>query len=233
MKVLIYDDNIDDIKQLESCIRNFFNKLNEEYTITYCQTQDELFSLINSYDLLFLDIELSNENGIDIGLKLRKMKTDCLIVITTHYMKYAIDGYKIDAERYFIKPINQLEFDIEMTYIIHKYHNNLLGFHDTKLSKNKIYFKDILYFEFYDRKTIIQFINGKTIQTNYPLKHWIQITQNAAFSQPHKSFLVNLNYISAFKKNDIVMLNDDIIPLSRHFKAEFFEKYEDNLHEVI
>lgn len=233
MKILIYDDNIDDVKQLGNCIKNFFSKLNEEYTITYCQTQNELFSLINNYNLLFLDIELSNENGIDIGLKITKMKTDCMIIITTHYMKYAIDGYKINAERYFIKPIDQSEFDIEMTYIIHKYHSDLLGFNDIKLSKNKIYFKNILYFEFYDRKTIIHFTNGKNIQTNYPLKHWIQITQNAAFSQPHKSFLVNLNYISALTKNDIVMLNDDIIPLSRHFKADFFEKYEDNLHEVI
>lgn len=43
-------------------------------------------------------------------------------------MKYAIDGYKIDAERYFIKPINQTEFNLEMNNIVHKYYNNLLGF---------------------------------------------------------------------------------------------------------
>ncbi len=232
MKILVYDDDIDDVKQLENCITYFFNKINEEYKITYCQTQKELFSLINTYDLLFLDIELSAENGIDIGLKLRKMKTDCLIIITTHYMKYAIDGYKIDAERYFIKPIIQSEFDIEMTHIMHKYHNNLLGFYDEKLSKNKIYFKNILYFEFYNRKTIIQLINGKSIQTNYPLKYWIEIAQNVLFAQPHKSFLVNLNYISVLQKNDIIMLNDDLIPLSRHFKRSFLEKYEENLHEV-
>lgn len=233
MKILVYDDNIDDIKQLENCITNFFNKINEDYKIAYCQTQKELFSLINSYDLLFLDIELSDENGIDIGLKLRKMKTDCLVIITTHYMKYAIDGYKIDAERYFIKPIVQSEFDIEMTHIMHKYYNNLLGFYDEKLSKNKIYFKNILYFKFFNRKTIIQFINGKSIQTNYPLKYWIEIAKNVPFAQPHKSFLVNLNYISALQKNDIIMLNDDLIPLSRHFKRNFLEEYKENLHEVI
>ena len=45
MKILVYDDNIDDIKQLENCITNFFNKINEEYKIVYCQTQKELFSL--------------------------------------------------------------------------------------------------------------------------------------------------------------------------------------------
>ena len=233
MKILIYDDNIDDIKQIESCITCFFNKINEEYIIKYCQTQEELFSLIKNYDMLFLDIELSNENGIEIGLKIREIKTDCIIIITTHYKKYAIDGYKIEADRYFIKPINQSEFNIEMDYIIRKYHRNLIGFHDIKLSKNKIYFKDILYFEFYDRKTVIHFTNGKKLQTSYPLKHWIQITQNTSFTQPYKSFLVNLNYISALQKNDIIMLNDDIISLSRHYKNKFFKEYEENLHEVI
>ena len=43
MKILIYDDNIDDVKQLGHCIKNFFSKLSEDYTITYCQPQDELF----------------------------------------------------------------------------------------------------------------------------------------------------------------------------------------------
>lgn len=166
----------------------------------------------NNYNLLFLDIELSNERNWYWS---KNYKNENGLHDNYHNTLHeiAIDGYKINAERYFIKPIDQSEFDIEMTYIIHKYHSDLLGFNDIKLSKNKIYFKNILYFEFYDRKTIIHFTNGKNIQTNYPLKHWIQITQNAAFSQPHKSFLVNLNYISALTKNDIVMLNDDIIPL--------------------
>lgn len=233
MQILIYDNNIDDINQLKRCIDNFFISINEPYTIQSCNNSKELFSTIQYYDLLFLDIELSNENGIEIGMQLKNKKFDCIIIITTHFMKYAIDGYKINAERYFIKPINQSEFNLEMTSIIHKYYNNLLGFYDSKLSNNKIHFKNILYIEFFNRKTIIHFTNDKIIETLYPLKHWIQITKNSFFAQPHKSFLINLNYISALKKNEIMMFNDEVIPLSRHFKESFLKKYEDNLHEVI
>lgn len=233
MNILIYDNSINDINQLKKCIDCFFTSINEPYTIQCCQSSNELFSTIHLYDLLFLDIELSNENGIDLGMQLKNKKFDCIIIITTHFMEYAIDGYKINAERYFIKPIDQSEFNLEMTSIIHKYHNNLLGFYDSKISKNKIHFKNILYFEFFNRKTIIHLINNKTIETAYPLKHWIQITKDTFFSQPHKSFLINLNYISALKKNDIIMFNDDLIPLSRHFKTSFLKEYENNLHEVI
>lgn len=99
--------------------------------------------------------------------------------------------------------------------------------------KIKYILKIFYILSFFNRKTIIQFINGKSIQTNYPLKYWIEIAKNVPFAQPHKSFLVNLNYISALQKNDIIMLNDDLIPLSRHFKRNFLEEYKENLHEVI
>lgn len=166
-------------------------------------------------------------------MKIKRMKSDCIVIVTTHLMKYAIEGYKIDAKRFFLKPINQSEFHIEMTAIMHKYYQHLLGFYDQKLFPNKIHFKNILYFEFFNRKTIIHFTNGKTLETLYPLKHWIQMTENIFFAQPHKSFLINLNYVNNVKKNDIIMLNDDLIPLSRHFKESFLEKYKNHLYDTI
>lgn len=63
-------------------------------------------------------MEIHNEKGIDLGLELNKINHNCRIVITTSYSKYAIDGYKIHADRYFIKPINQLEFNLEMRAVI-------------------------------------------------------------------------------------------------------------------
>ena len=80
-----------------------------------------IYPNIKKSDLLFLDMEINEENGIDIGLELQELKHDCRIIITTSYSKYAIDGYKIHADRYFIKPINQLEFNLEMEAIIKKY----------------------------------------------------------------------------------------------------------------
>lgn len=116
MNILIYDDNENDIKQLLLCINNFFSKKCQEYNVNICKSKDELLQTINKYDLLFLDMEINEENGIDIGLELQKIQHDCRIIITTNYSKYAINGYKIHADRYFIKPINQLEFRFRNGY---------------------------------------------------------------------------------------------------------------------
>lgn len=233
MNILIYDDNENDINHLIQCIQNFFSKKNIKYQIHICNNSEELFKTIKNYHLLFLDMEINNENGIDLGLKLQNKKHDCRIIITTNYSKYAIDGYKIQADRYFIKPINQQEFDLEMDIVIKKFKKNSMGFFDKKISKNIIYIKDIIYIEFIDRKSMIHKLDGKIITTNYTLKYWYNKLEQFNFAYPYKAFLVNLEYISEFNKNEIIMINNDKIPLSRRFKKEFENKFESYLNEII
>ena len=48
-----------------------------------------------------------------------------------------------------------------------------------------------------------------------------------------KRYLINFEYISAFNKNEIVLINNETIPLSRHYKKEFDQKYNDFLHEML
>ena len=104
-----------------------------------------------------------------------------------------------------------------------------MGFFDNKISHTKIFFKDILYIEFFDRKTIIHFLNGNTKETSYSLKHWIELLKNNTFSQNHKAFIVNLDYIADFKNNEVELINKETLPLSRHFKNIFMDNYISNL----
>ena len=163
MKILIFDDNKRDREHLTNCLKAFFENKNISYQIKTCQNKEELLNDIDCYDFLFLDIELGQENGIDLGLKLQKIKHHCRIIITTNYSKYAIDGYKIHAERYFIKPINQHEFDLEMNVVIKNYIKDNNYFFDKKVCDSKIYIKDILYIEFIDRKSIIHKNNNNKL----------------------------------------------------------------------
>lgn len=216
INILIYDDNQKDIGQLLQCIEKFFIEVNLQYQVHICKNKPDLLQNIKKSDLLFLDMEINEENGIDIGLELQEIKHDCRIIITTSYSKYAIDGYKIHADRYFIKPINQLEFNLEMEAVIKKYIKKTIGFYDSKISNHKIFIKDILYIEFVDRKSTIHKLDGNTIITNCSLKYWYDKLNEFGFAYPYKAFLVNFEYISAFKKNEIILINNESIPLSRH-----------------
>ena len=233
INILIYDDNQMDIEQLLQCIDTFFIKVNLQYQTHICKNKKDLIQNITKADLLFLDMEIDNENGIDIGLELENIKHDCRIIITTNYSKYAIDGYKIHADRYFIKPINQLEFNIEMNAIIKKYIKKSLGFYDEKISSYKIFVKDILYIEFLNRKSNVHTIGGNIITTNCTLKYWYDRLNTYGFAYSYKAYLINFEYISSFNKNEIILINDEAIPLSRHYKKEFENKYYYFLHEIL
>ena len=233
MKILIYDDNENDIKHLINCIDIFFKERKISYHIDICRNNDDLFKIIKNYNLLFLDIKINKDNGIDLGLKLQNIQHDCKIIITTNYAKYAIDGYKINAERYFIKPIVQEEFNIEMNTVIKKYLKNSLGFYDENIGKTKLYIKDIIYIEFIDRKATIHKLNGEKITTNCTLKYWYDKLKQYGFAYPYKAFIVNLEYISSINKNEITLINGTTIPLSRYYKKEFENTYTNYLHDIL
>lgn len=225
MNILIFDDNENDINHLYRLIKDFFKSKNIECNIDINQDIDFLYKNIEYYDLLFLDIQLKNNNGIDIGLKLRERKIQCKIIITTNYVRYAIDGYKIDAERYFTKPIKKEVFDIEMDSVLKKYLLKYDGVLDFKICDFKIYYKDILYIESINRKTKIHLQNNISYTTPYSLKHWLIQLNDIIFGQPYKSFIINYNYVSALKKQDVILFNNESIPLSRHYKKSFEKGY--------
>lgn len=228
MNIIICDDNINDALYLKNCIIELFSKTNVDYkNISIYQTSDELLCNIgNPIDYLFLDMEIENTSGIIIGKKIREKNINCPIIITTYYAKYAIEGYKIDAIRYFIKPIKKELFILEMTPLLNKYSRKFLGFYDSKISSVKIYYKDILYIEYKERGTEIHYINGHSKKTTYSLKYWITKLNTHLFAQSHKAFLVNLEYISGFSKNTVILYQNEEIPLSRKYKKQFEESYD-------
>lgn len=234
MNITIIEDNKDDIYNLIFCLEKLFLKLKiKNHKINICDNINDLSLYIKNTDILFLDIEFGNLSGIDIGLSIRHKEYDCKIIIITNYSKYAIEGYKINADRYLLKPLKPEEFLIEMIPIFNKYERQYFGFYDHKISPFKIFYKDITFIEYKNRKTEIHFFNGKIKQTTYTLKEWKTKVNNNFFAQPHKAFIVNFEYISGFKKNTIVLFNGTELPLSRHYKNDFEILYNHFLHKTL
>lgn len=63
--------------------------------------------LVNEYDLVFLDINLMNENGIELGKKIQKMKAPHAIVFATAHDQFAVQAFELNATDYIMKPFDQ------------------------------------------------------------------------------------------------------------------------------
>lgn len=228
MRILITEDNLSQRNCLISLINDFFEKYNITFSITCADKSDEIHNLIlniSNYDLVFLDIEFNELNGIDIAMEIRRKTKDIKIIFTSNFDKYLIDGYKAHADRYFLKPIKKNIFEIEMLDIIQNYIlNNKYIVHEN-FSPHKIYLKDILYIEKLQRKSIVYLTNNQVIQSSHTLKWWIEFLNDKRFVQCHRSFFVNMQNIKTYNKKEIYLTNNTNIPLSKFYYNSLNEEF--------
>jgi len=196
-------------------------------------------------DVVFLDIEMPNHSGLQILEFFKKDTINFQIIFTTAYGHYAIDAFKLSAVDYLLKPIdidelktaiNKASDSFEENFIKEKLLNLERNFQQLALNKialevpNGIRFvshEDILFFEADGVYTKVFLQNGKTELICKTLKHFTeQLSNKPLFYKPHRSYLINLKYMTEITKKDglqVIMSNNKSIPIARDRKDEFMD----------
>lgn len=225
IKIAICDDNEKDITITNEIVKKFFESSNIDFEIRLFTSARDLLNNAASYQMIFLDIELKDANGIEIAKHINHMNYEYKLFLVSGHTEYLKDGYKVKAERYFTKPIDYNEFKIDMQEVIQDYIRNSSFILDPKVVKQKIYIKDILYVEILARKTYLHTKN-KTYITPYTLSYWKDVLQPYCFSQSHKAFYVNLQNVEDYNHQEIYMnQQQSTIPLSRFYRDHFIDDY--------
>lgn len=189
----------------------------------------------NDIDLIFIDIQMPDLNGMELVSKLRNKP---LIIFTTAYSKYAIDGFKVDAIDYLLKPIDFPDFAKaadkarEWFYLRSQKPADIDSNNDFLFIKSehkviRINFKDILYIQGMSEYVKIFVGTGKPITSLLSLKSLEQRLPQKQFMRVHKSFIVNLEKITVIERNEIYYDNGTVIPVSNQYR-DIFQKYLDN-----
>lgn len=225
MKVLICDDEYTNLEMLEKHIT--------EYAEAHCLKAD-IYATVSSknilendtaYDLAFLDIQMPDIDGITIAKELKERNEKVVIFFVTAFDEYQDEAMDLHAFRFFEKPFDvqrlYASLDKALQYIDETYIDLFLynGGED-----KKILVDDIVYIRRDNRKVILQTKDGKEYVTRRDLNQWMEELPNTFFYQVHKSFLVNLHYITK-NSYSVIWLNDTIeIPVASR-KQVAFHKY--------
>lgn len=190
--------------------------------------QTEAIKYINKFpvDLLFLDIQMPQNTGIDFYKNLNK---DLLVIFTTAYDSYAVEGFNVNAIDYIMKPIafSRFQTAVEKAVQQYKYKTNnskqehLLIRADYKL--NKIDFNDILYIEGLDDYIQIYLVNKPKIVARMSMKSIMEKLPEKDFLRIHRSYIVSIGRISAIQ-NKQIELEDKTFPIGETYKNEVFIK---------
>jgi DNA-binding LytR/AlgR family response regulator len=220
LKIAICDDQGYICNELEEMLEIVEKDINYAINIDVFHDGNGLLSHIkigNKYDIIFLDIEMGNVDGIEVGKTIRDEFDDELtkIVYISAYEKYSMDLHKIRAMDFLIKPITQ--DDVEKTIktaikLLKKPKAYLRYTKDNRAKKALI--ADILYFESSSRQIKIVMTNGDE-HFYGKLSEFSDDLDRKIFFTVHKSYIVNYNHIKESTYEQIKMNNGDTIPISQ------------------
>ena len=234
IRCLVIDDNDRDALDTKHRIETCFNKLAIDSSVTTTSDSKDILDHPFNYDFVFLDIELNQaENGIELGKKIKELNRDIHIIITSAYKEYLVDGHRIDADRYILKPINQRQFEIDMKGVLDRYFKEEVGFYDETICPSKIMIKNILYVDFMDKHSILVLKNNKKFKTKYPLKYWEEKLAPYGFVRAYKSILVNCDHIENISRQDVFLTEDIKLPVSRIYYQNLYNQWLKSFQEEI
>ncbi|HEX8013672.1 MAG TPA: LytTR family DNA-binding domain-containing protein [Flavobacterium sp.] len=187
---------------------------------------EEAFKYLRKYpvDLLFLDIDMPSISGLDFY---KKLPHRTMVIFTTAYSEYAVDGFTLNATDYLLKPISLSRFQqaVEKAFQQWKTQNQNSEqqylFIRADYSLVKILFSDILFIEGLDDYLKIHIHNQKTVVTRMTLKVILQKLPVNEFIRVHRSFIVHISKIEKVR-NKIIYINDKEIPVSASYETAFF-----------
>lgn len=194
----------------------------------------------NAVDLIFLDIQMPDLTGLEL---LRTLKNPPLVIFTTAFSEYALEGFELDVVDYLLKPIDFQRFikasnrareiweqtrpkkandvNIPNEFIYIRADRQFI----------KVFFKDIRYIEGKGNYAIVHTINEKWM-TAISLKQILEQLPDTQFARINKSYIVNINYIQRVLPDFILLDKKTELPFGNAFQETFIEKFvKDNLLE--
>lgn len=170
-----------------------------------------------NYDLLFLDIELPQMNGVDVGKHIREtLKNESIqIAYISSKQEYAMELFKVRPINFLIKPLSddKIESLIDKFLQLNKIDTEMFTF-KSRRKYYKVPLSEILYFYSNSRKIHIVTIN-KEYEFYGSLDDIYNSVKNKKFLFVHKSFLVNFKYICKYQYEHLTLIDNKIIPISQ------------------
>ena len=227
---------IDDEPLARECMANYVREIDFLQLTGAGNNPIELTRLLNEQkvDLIFLDIQMPVINGIEF---LKMAQNPPMVIITSAYPNYALEGFQLDVLDYLVKPITFNRF-FKAVSKARDYHNLLARQTNNDLIEEniqadyffikcdykyeRIYVNDILFIEAMQNYVTIYTSKGKYITLLY-LKNVEQNLDKHSFIRVHKSFIVSIPKIESIENNEI-LIQSFRIPISRNYRDEVIEK---------
>ena len=225
-------------------IKSYIDRIEEAELVAMCSNAIEAKQMLEqeSIDVMFVDINMPDINGLDF---VRSLTNAPIVIFTTAYSEYALEGYRLDAVDYLLKPFPFEDFKrafekASSVVELHKMRREKLSLEseieaaDNEREKECDYisikadykvtlvkYNTIIYAESVGEYVRLHLNDGSTLTTLYRLKNMESALPSANFMRVHRSYIVNLSKVTSYTRGKIYLDNGDYVPVSLNYREAF------------
>jgi|SRR6218665_936530 len=226
---------VDDEKLATRLIAKFCN--DDQRLELIAQFNDSLEALQflqkNEVDILILDIEMPELNGLELT---KRLDAKTKIIFSTAYENFALDGFNLSAIDYLLKPYSPQRFTTAIDkaiYLLQLENKNTSDISEkqthivvkTNYMKQKVELNQIVFIESFDDYITFHFEEKESITIRKTLKTVLEELPKNDFLRIHRSYVIALDKVSGYQKNKVFMGNKEL-PVSSAYKNEFLSKLD-------
>ena len=226
-------------------IKSYIERTETLELVATCRNAFEAQQILETeaVDLIFVDINMPDMNGLDF---VRSLTTTHYIVFTTAHAEFALEGFKLNAIDYLLKPFSYEEFMkaaqkvaslVDLVERCHAAESAIAQNEAEEADKEFISVKadyktqlvkiaDIVYLESAGEYVRLHIEGSSTITTLFRLKNMETTLPQDTFLRVHRSYIVNIKRIASYTKGRIFLDNGEYIPLGENYKERFFEIFQ-------
>lgn len=222
-QVAICDDHPDVLERFSAMLRGYIttHQLEMKYT-TYLNPKMLIADMEEGlhYDIIYIDVEMPELNGIDAIKEIKKIQTTCLIIILSSYTEYAVDAVNLEVFRYLVKGRTEDLFDLSMDAALKRIEIHDEGYYyiSTPRKHIKIALSDILYC--YKSSKMCVLVTEKEHYRERKTLHQLLADLNRvqeSFVMIERGFIVNIRYINRIDKNELILDNQECFPIGHTY----------------
>ncbi len=225
-RIAVCDDTPETRELLQSYFRTLSAETNLDLNVdAYASGGELLRAEYLSYDLLILDVQMGDPDGIETARRIRRSGGEMTIIFFTNYVQYALEGYEVQAFRFLLKPLSYPKFSEVVGGALKRMHSERLGRlrvrgrdGETLLSAEEARYAET------ERGHVVLHTGGDgRVPSAMTMKELENALADASFFRCHTAYLVNMKEIARTTQQDVILRDGTVLPLSRHRRKEMKE----------
>lgn len=232
--VAVVDDRPEERDILQEYLRRFAAERKRTLQITaFADGESFLAAFDHNFDIVLLDIEMEGIDGMETARRLRERDEKVCLLFVTYLANFAVQGYSVHALDFLVKPVGYENFSMKMDRAVvaadrarKKEIIVSAAEGDRRLPIDELYYVEVM------NHTLIYHTKGGALSVRGAIRDCETLLAPYDFARCNKSYLVNMNYVTEIRRNEI-RVGDTLLPIGSTRRQDFLKRLAEYMGDIV